>query len=148
MTRVARAALVAALAATVAVASLMGCARKGPVFVDNDAAHTKTTVLSILAQADASAVESRPTVDGTKLRHDALAALRSQGPAASSAADLLTRTFPSDTSGVPVHVERGTYEGKPALIVVEATGPASGSLNSKRLWVVADNGDILFAGSR
>lgn len=148
MTRVARAALVVALAATVALASLVGCARKGPVFVDSGATHTQATALSLLAQADASTVASRSTKDGTRLRHDALAALRGQGPAASTAADLLTRTFPSDTSGVPVYVERGTYEGKPALLVVEATGPSTGSLNSKRLWVVGDTGDILFAGSR
>lgn len=148
MTRVARAALIVALVVTIAVASLVGCARKGPVFVDAGVAHTKASALSILAQADTAQVASRPTAEGSKLRHDALAALRRQGSTASAAADLLTRAFPSDTSGVPVYVERGTYEGKPAVLIVEATGPSSGSLNAKRLWVVGENGDILFAGSR
>lgn len=148
MTRVARATLFVALAVMVVFAPAWGCARKTPVFVDNGVAHTKATALVLLAQADISEVASRPTTDGTKLRHDALTALRSRSPAASAAADLLTRTFPSDTTGVPVYVEYGTYEGKPAVLVVEATGPSSGSLNSRRLWVVGDNGDILFAGSR
>lgn len=148
VTRVARAALVVALAATVVIAPLCGCTPKGPVFIDSGGTHTQATALALLAQADASAVASRPTTDGNKLRREALAALRSQAPAASGAADLLTRAFPSDTSGVPVYVERGSYEGKSAVLVVEATGPGSGSLNSKRLWVVSDEGDILFAGSR
>ena len=84
------------------------------------------------------ALPTEPTADGVKLRHDALAALRRQGATASGVADLLTRTFPSDTSGVPVYVEKATYEGKPAVLVVEAAGPKAGSLNAKRLWVVGD----------
>lgn len=148
MTRLARVALTIALVCAVAPALLFGCAKKGPVYVDNAVAHSKESALALLANADASAVAARPTSDGAKLRHDALAALRSRGPAASSVSDLLTRTFPTDTSGVPVYVERGTFDGRPAVFVVEATGPGTGALSSKRLWVVSDEGDILFAGSR
>jgi hypothetical protein len=144
LARVVRTALFVALA----VALLCGCAKKGPAYVDAGTAHTKATALAVLSQADTSAVSSHPTSDGSKLRHDALAALRRQGAKASAVADLLTRAFPSDTRGVPVYVERATYDGKPAVLVVEATGPDSGSLNSRRLWVVGDDGDILFAGSR
>jgi hypothetical protein len=142
--RVARTALFIALSVTL----LCGCARRGPVYADTGTPHTKATALVVLSNADTAAIASRPTTDGIKLRHDALAALRRQGAKASEVADLLTRTFPSDTSGVPVYVERATFGGKPAVLVVEATGPGSGSLNSKRVWVVGDNGDILFAGSR
>jgi len=148
VTRRARAALAVCLLAAVAVGLLTGCANKGPVYVESGATHTNETALAVLAKADASAVASKPTADGPKLRHAALAALRREGTTASSVADLLTRTFPSTTSGVPVYVERGSYDGKAAVLVVEATGPESGSLSTKRLWVVAENGDILFAGSR
>jgi predicted small lipoprotein YifL len=148
VTRISRTVLVASLLAAVAAALMTGCASKGPVYVDSGVNHTSATALALLAKADASAVASKPTSEGAKLRHEALAALRRNGAAASSVADLLTRTFPSSTSGVPVYVERGSYEGKPAVLVVEATGPKSGSLSTKRLWVVGESGDVLFAGSR
>ncbi len=148
MTRIARAVLAGSLIATVAVALMTGCADKGPVYIDSGATHTNETALAVLARADASTLASKPTAEGEELRHAALAALRREGETASTVADLLTRTFPSSTSGVPVYVERASYEGTPAVLVVEATGPASGSLSSKRLWVVSESGDILFAGSR
>lgn len=148
MTRIARTALFASLILAVAAVLLTGCADNGPVYVESGAAHTNETALDVLARADSSAVASKPTADGAELRHAALAALRREGDSASKIADLLTRTFPSSTSGVPVYVERASYEGTPAVLVVEATGPESGSLSSKRLWVVSDGGDILFAGSR
>lgn len=147
MARTARVVLVMLVSATL-LAMLSGCAEKGPVFVDAGTAYNKTNALVVLEQADASAVAARPTAEGTKLRHTALSALRRQGATASNVADLLTRTFPSDTTGVPIYVERVTYDGKPAVLVVEATGPESGSLNAKRLWIVGETGDILFAGSR
>ena len=147
MARVVRIAL-SALVVSAVIALGSGCAKQEPVFVDAVTAHTKTTALAVLERAESSSMASRPTADGTELRHDALAALRRQGATASAVADLLTRTFPSDTSGVPIYVERATYNGKPSVLVVEATGPESGSLSSKRLWVVAENGDILLAGSR
>jgi hypothetical protein len=143
-----RAALGATLAAFVVLALLSGCSSKGPVYVDEGASYNADTALEALQKADASALATKATADGVKLRHDALAALRREGTNASAVADLLTRTFPSTTSGVPVYVERGTFNNTPAVIVVEATGPASGTLSSKRLWVLGENGDILFAGSR
>jgi len=148
VSRIARTVLITALLAATAVALLTGCASKGPVYVESDVNYTNAMALALLAKADASAVASKPTSEGEKLRHEALAALRRNGATASSVADLLTRTFPSSTSGVPVYVERGNYDGKPAVLVVEATGPKSGSLSAKRLWVVGENGDVLFAGSR
>lgn len=135
--------------ALIAVAIVVsGCTSNDPIFVDSGKAVDEAGALVILAQADASAFATRPTLDGPALRHNALAALRRKYPSGSGVADLLTRTFPSDTSGVPVYVERATYDGTPAIIVVEATGPGSGELSSKRLWVVGMDGTILFAGSR
>jgi predicted small lipoprotein YifL len=135
-------------AAAMLISLLSGCAPKGPVYVDAAASYDKTSALAILAAADASNYASRPTSDGVELRHDALAELRRKSPSASGVADLITTTFPRATSGVPVYVEKATFEGKPAVIVVEATGPPSGKLSSKRIWVLGENGDILFAGSR
>jgi hypothetical protein len=128
--------------------TLSGCGVKGPTFVDRGTSYDKTSALAVLAAADGSAFAAKPTSTGVKLRHNALAALRREGAAASAVADLLTKTFPSTTTGVPIYVERATFGNQPAVLVVEATGPVSGTLNTKRLWVVSENGDILFAGSR
>jgi predicted small lipoprotein YifL len=146
--RTVRAALIVTLALAMAAALLTGCAKKGPSYLDGSTAYTKATALVVLEKADTKALSGRPTADGVKLRHEALAALRREGQSASAVADLLTRTFPSDTTGVPVYIERATFDGKPAVLVVEATGPESGSLSTKSLWVVADDGNILFAGGR
>jgi hypothetical protein len=127
---------------------LAGCAPKGPVYVKDGKNYDKSTAIALLASVDAGSYSKERTSDGPKLRHAALAALRRNGPAASSAADLLTRTFPSKTAGVPVYVEHGSFNSVPAYVVIEATGPASGHLNSKRIWIVTEKGDILFAGSR
>ncbi len=136
--------LVAAFTTTL----LSGCSGTGPVYAESETAYTNETVLDVLANAEVGELASKPTAEGVRLRHDALAALRREGADASAVADLLTRTFPSSTTGVPVYVERARYDGAPAIIVVEATGPASGALSSKRVWVVGEKGDILFAGSR
>jgi hypothetical protein len=148
LSRIARTAIAVALGTAIAVGLLTGCTPKGPVYVEGGTDYTNATALAVLAKANASPFANRPTADTSKLRHDALAALRLRGATASSAADLITRTFPTTTNGVPVYVERGKFEGKTAVLVVEATGKSSGTLNSKRIWVVGENGDILFAGSR
>lgn len=148
MLRLARSVLLVACAAAIATVVLGGCAKKGPVYVESTTDFTKATALAALARADTSGVSSQPTADGPKLRHDALAALRHESASASGVADMLTRAFPSDTSGVPAYIEKATYAGEPAILVVEATGPAAGSLSAKRLWVLGKDGSVLFAGSR
>lgn len=148
MARAIRTAIAVALAAAVTLSLPLGCKKTGITYIESGNAFTRESALAVLAKTDASSIAARPTSEGPGLRHNALARLRRLGPAASSAADLLTRSFPSDTTGVPVHVERGTYNTVPVLLVVEATGPSSGSLSSKRLWIVSEAGDILFAGSR
>jgi len=61
---------------------------------------------------------------------------------------MLTRTVEPETRGVPVYVELASVDGTAAVIVVEATGPKSGTLDSKRLWVLNADGDVIFARSR
>ena len=59
-----------------------------------------------------------------------------------------TATFGAKTRGVPVYVEWADLDGQRALIMVEAIGPAGGSLTTKRLWALSPSGDVLFAGTR
>jgi hypothetical protein len=143
----------AALRSTVALALatvflLSGCSPAGPQWVDAGASYTAKTVSGIYAKVDISKLAGVSAADTTKKRHDALTELRKLGGGASDAADLITRTMPSDSRGVPMYVERATFDGKPALILVEAIGPAKGQLTTKRLWVLSDVGAVLFVGSR
>jgi hypothetical protein len=138
-------ALAAALVLAVAIA---GCGDSGPTFVDNGTNYSKTTALQLLANTDASSLAQQPTADAGSLRHAALNSLRRHGLAASAAADLLTKTLPTDANGVPVYVEVGFYDSSPAVILVEAIGPASGTLSTKRLWAIGTAGAVLFVGTR
>ncbi len=148
MGRTVRATLAVIAAVAVAAVLLAGCAPKSPAYVENGKDYDRSAAITLLASVDTGHLADQPTTDGPKLRHAALAALRRHGATASKVADLLTKTFPSDTAGVPLYVERGSFDAKPAVVVVEATGPTSGRLSSKRIWFVGEKGDILFAGSR
>ncbi len=127
---------------------VVGCASRGPVWVSEQSAYTTKTVETVFDAADTSQLTDQPTEDAAALRHDALAALRKSGADASGVADMLTRTFEPETRGVPVYVELASVDGTTAVIVVEATGPKSGTLDSKRLWVLDADGDVIFARSR
>lgn len=127
---------------------LTGCAPTGPKWVDSGASYTDKTVASIYSAADITALTGVSTSDATQRRHDALLALRKLGGSASDAADLITKTLPADTRGVPVYIERAQFNGQPSLVVAEATGPASGKLTTKRLWVLSAKGAVLYVGTR
>ena len=142
---------IALLAATMLLAASLtvsGCAPKGPTYVDAGASYSQSSLASVYALADTSKLSSQSAADTTKLRHDALTGLRRQGGSAVAAADLMTKTFPPSTRGVPVYVERAVYNGAQALIVVEAIGPATGKLTTKRLWVLSNAGAVLFVGTK
>lgn len=125
-----------------------GCSASGPRWVDENASYTVKSVENVLTIADISAQSRRPTTQATELRHEALTALRKKGESASRAADLLTATFDPETRAVPVYVESASLGGKPVLVVVEATGPKSGMLSMKRLWVLGEDGSVVLARSR
>ena len=148
MSRQVRNALAVAAAAVMIAALCAGCSPKGPTYVEKGKDYDRAASLALLASVDPGELAKRPTSDGVGLRHTALAELRLRGKNASGVADLLTKTFPSDTTGVPVYIERGSFDGKPAVIVIEAIGPEVGHLNSKRIWFVGEQGEVLFAGSR
>jgi len=140
MVRGVRNALMLVIATAVLPLFVSGCAAKGPVYVSANRSYTQASAPSVFALADTSRLADQPASTAPKLRHTALAALRRSGADASAISNLLTRVFPGDTRGVPVYVERATYDGKSAVLVVEATGPESGKLASKRLWVSATTG--------
>ena len=137
-----------AFVALVLTLGVSGCARTAPTWVDEGATYTTATVARLLDNADISRIAGRPTTDATKLRHEALSSLRRQGASASSVADILTSTFQPDTRGVPVYIEKASLEGTPVVIVVEATGSKTGTLKTKRLWVLGEDGSVYLARTR
>jgi hypothetical protein len=118
------------------------------VFVDANTSYTEASVTKLAEGIDTSKLASTPSDQAAALRHEALTALRSRGGRAVPVADMLTRTFSADTRGVPVYFERATFDGKPAVVVVEAAGPEKGNLTTKRTWVLDENGGVLFVGAR
>lgn len=144
-----RSARLIALVPTIAVVLLLAaCAAKGPVYVDDKGTYELSSTVSAFQKADVSTFAKTPTSEATRLRHDALAALRGDGKRASSASNLITEVFPSGTRSVPVYVERARVDGHDSLIIVEAYGPKSGTLQDKRLWVLNMRGDVLFSATR
>ena len=140
---------VLALAAVALVTvSLAGCARSGPVYAETSNEYSAANVDALFENAQATDIESHASARSEELRHRALVNLRDQGPGASSAADLITETFPADTRGVPVYVERAAYGGTEAVFLLEAIGPQGGSLDDTRLWVISEAGEVLYSEVR
>jgi hypothetical protein len=129
-------------------AAPFGCSSKGSTFVDNNASYDQASVMKLAAGIDTSKLASTPSDKAADLRHEALTELRSRGGRAIPVADMITKTFPAQTRGVPVYFERATFGGKPAVVVIEAAGPAKGKLSTKRVWVLDENGGVLFVGNR
>jgi hypothetical protein len=105
-----------------------GCAPSGPTWVDSGASYSTADLSSVFAKADVSKYKNVSAADTTELRHRALADLRKRGKQASAAADLITKTLPSQSQGVPVYIERASVGGQPAYVLVEVIGPSSGKL--------------------
>ena len=134
--------------ALLVLAAIQGCSPNRPTFVDTGASYNQKSVLALAASVETTSLAQTSTERATALRHEALTALRSSGERAVPVADLITRTFPADTRGVPVYFERASFDGKLAIIMIEATGPPKGKLSSKRVWVLDENGAVLFFGGR
>jgi hypothetical protein len=125
-----------------------GCSGSSPKWVDKGASYTPANVVGLYPNADISNLSAVSASDIAKRRHAALAALRKHGKSASAAADLITKTLPSDSRGVPVYVEQAMFDGTPSLIVIEAIGPPNQKMTMKRLWVLAEDGSVKFVGTR
>ncbi len=141
-----RAATIALLAALTAVVA--GCSSQGATFVDSNGSYTESSVMTLTAGIDSSKLADTGSDRAAELRHDALTTLRSRGGRAVPVADLLTKTFSAETRGVPMYVERASFNGKPAIVMIEAAGPPKGKLTTKRVWVLDEQGGVLFVGAR
>lgn len=117
-------------------------------YVKSDTAFTQATASEMLDEKAPSGFSSISGADASDERHDVLAQLRRQGDAESSAASLITATFPADAASVPFKVIDGSFEGEPVLIMLEAVGPKDGNLHDVRLWVIAKDGQIRYSDSR
>lgn len=135
------------IAIAVALA-LAGCADSSPVFVNDGSQYTAATVTSVFGLAEDGEPLGAATSEAPELRSQALVELRSKGGDAQAAADLVTRTFANSGAGVPVYVEKASFEGQEAFIVVEAIGPKSGKLMNLRVWVLDPEGKVLYSGVR
>jgi hypothetical protein len=144
-----RAAHVAALLfAITTLVGVSGCSRPDVTFVDSGATYDEQSVMVVAEGVDTSRLSRTRSGDAAKLRNRALTALRARGGRAVPVADVLTKTFSADTRGVPVYFERATFGGKPAVVMIEAAGPANGRLTAKRVWVLDEQGGVLFVGNR
>jgi hypothetical protein len=123
---------------------LSGCTPQGPEWVDEAASYSASTVTAVFDQVSEPQATGSKVSEASDLRHTALVGLRRKGESASEAADLITRTFPP-TAGVPVYVERASFDDQEALLVVELIGPDGGTLDDLRLWVLSSEGAVLFS---
>lgn len=117
-------------------------------YVKSDVSYDQTSVSAILDDKAPSGFSSVSGADAPDVRHDVLAQLRRQGEAESSAASLITATFPTDAASVPFKVIDGMFKDEPVLIMLEAVGPKDGKLHDVRLWVIAKDGQIRYSDSR
>lgn len=135
-------------AAVALVFALAGCSGTGITYVDDGGAYTRASALQLVTDASSGELEQTATEKSQELRSDALSALRNKGEAASQAATLITSTLPQDSRSVPFYVERASYEGTDAVLLIEAIGRDGSTLSDKRLWVLSNQGDVLLSGNR
>jgi hypothetical protein len=131
------------------LAGAAGCSSaNSPRFVDKGASYDASSAVALSGRLDIQKLKGVATSESADLRHEALVSLRARGGRAAEVADVLTKTFPSDTRAVPIYFERATFDGKPVILVIEAAGPANGTLSTKRVWVLDEQGNVVFMGSR
>ncbi|MDZ4169989.1 MAG: hypothetical protein U1E26_10110 [Coriobacteriia bacterium] len=122
-----------------------GCRSTEIRFVEDDQAYDAESVMQLFDVAVPASLASADVRDAARLRQAALTDLRGQGGVSAEAAELLTATFTAATIGVPYYVERATYEGEDAWLVLEARGPKDGTLSGRRLWVLRLDGDVILS---
>lgn len=132
----------------IALLTIAGCGPSGPTWVDTGATYTTSSLPGVLGKADITKYKDQPVEKSAELRQQALGDLRTKGERAAAAADLITKTLPANSTGVPVYVEKANVGDQAAYILVEAIGPPGGRLTVKRVWALATTGAVLYVGSR
>jgi hypothetical protein len=135
--RLSRAALVVTLAAATALA-LAGCGSSTVEYIPEGGTYTLAEVQARAVALDSDGAEGIATDDAIDERTARLVHLRRQGDEAAALADALTTGFPSENASVPILVERGTVDGRPVWIVIEAWGEPGAKLEHRRLWLLDD----------
>lgn len=125
-----------------------GCARRSVAYVDDARTVTQAAALRIADVTESGALSERRVSEAPALRHQALTDLRSFGERASATSGLITRTFPADSPSVPFYVEEVRFEGRRAVLILEAIGRPGGRLSDERVWVIDRSGDVLLSGVR
>ena len=136
--------LMSALSLLFATLALAACATANVEFIEASKDYDTAELEILLSTKAAPDLEQRKVEDAPGLRREALTELRSQSAAGARAADLITRTFP-DVAAVPFHIEWATFQGDDALLLIEAAGDSDGSLSSRRLWAIDDQGEVLIS---
>lgn len=137
------------LAATVALClAVTGCAQPRVSFSQSETNYDRASASALLQSTSTTEIADEPTARAKQLRLNALTDLRSEGAAGRAAAQVITKVVPNDDKTVPVYIERARFEGKDALLVIEAYGRPAEKLDSARLWVMSPDGRILFSSMR
>lgn len=130
---------------------LAACGRQTPpsvTFEPDGAPLTAVEAEELAASTDIASVAVFAVEDAPALRATMLRQLRAKGSTGVRAAQLLTAGFPTATASVPILVRLCRFEGKDAVVVVEAFGDTTGKLTHRRLWVFDPvNGGVLRAAS-
>jgi hypothetical protein len=128
--------MLACLTALVLVVAALSCGSAArATFTPDGGSYTADDLPRLLEGADLTVFSDIPTDDAAETRTRVLASLRQEGDDAAALADTLTSDFPTDITSVPAIVERGTYEGEPAWIVIESWGEPGETLAYRRIWV-------------
>lgn len=116
--------------------ALAGCGRAIVEYIPEGGTYTLAEVQEHAVTVDARGAERIATDDAYEERVDRLVYLRRQGEEAAAVADALTSGFPTENASVPILVERGTVDGQPVWIVVEAWGEPGAKTEHRRLWLL------------
>lgn len=145
MPRISRTALMFLVVASIALA---GCSVHKVVLETDGAPMDSASVEQLAKTADLSPADGIDVAQAPAARMRVLADLRTRGKMGDRAASLLTAGFPERTTAIPVFVRACAFEGRSALVVVEAYGSTTGPLTHRRLWVFdVNSGAIIRASS-
>lgn len=143
--RRARAKTIIAVAAVVVATVLAGCGSATITYVEDGGPTVRSELETLLRDTSPGDLADVRSEDAADLRTAHLTRLRDTSASGRQTADLITATFPRQERAVPYHVERVTFEGSPAVVILEASGRDGERLSQRRLWVIDDSGSVLLS---